>query len=377
MLTLVVSNDFLPRVGGIEQYTTNIATRLDGVAAVVPPHPDASRFDAGLPFNVHRSLRRTRVPGGGAFHAIQQAARHESANVLLLTSPWPHTSVAPRLGLPWAACTHGAEFVLPSRLPALATLFRRALSRADCLFTVSRYTGTCLRHLVGDAGPPIRYLRTGVPLDTFHPQVSGTVVRERHGIGDRPLVVCIGRLVARKGQDVLIRALPSIQRRVPEACILVVGEGPYGPTLRRLARGLEGTVMFAGAVPWSDLPLYHAAADVFACPNRSRHFGLEQEGFGVVFLEAQASGRPVVAGRSGGAPEALVEGETGVVVDGTSVREVGAAVGDLLAQPELARGMGSAGRSFVERDFDWAGIVARLHGDLERLARRAPVESEL
>ncbi len=210
---------------------------------------------------------------------------------------------------------------------------------------------------------PVSVLYPGADLEVFRPDLPTADLRERHGVGDRPLVVCVSRLVARKGQDVLIRAMPRIRRRVPEAVLLIVGGGPYLPTLERLAaEAPAGSVLFSGQVSEEDLPRYYAAGDVFAMPCRSRLGGLEVEGWGNVFIEAAACGRPVVVGDSGGAREALVDGETGVLVDGTDVDRVADAVADLLADPSRAAAMGAAGRARVERDHAWPRIAARLAG---------------
>ena len=216
---------------------------------------------------------------------------------------------------------------------------------------------------------PVSVLYPGADADRFHPDLPTGDIRARHGIGDAPLVVCVSRLVARKGQDVLIRAMPAIRRRVPDAHLLIVGDGTYRPTLEELARRApSGSVHFAGAVSEADLPRHYAAADVFAMPCRSRYAGFEIEGWGSVFIEAAACGRPVVVGDSGGAREALVDGETGTLVRGGDVEQVATAVADLLADPERARSMGKAGRARVESYFTWRRVASQLAGWLREAA---------
>jgi phosphatidyl-myo-inositol dimannoside synthase len=177
-------------------------------------------------------------------------------------------------------------------------------------------------------------------------------------------VVCVSRLVPRKGQDVLIRALPEVRRRVPGAVLLLVGGGPDAPRLHRLAaeHGVADAVVLTGSVPWEELPAHYDAGDVFAMPCRTRHGGLEVEGLGIVFLEASATGLPVVAGRSGGSPDAVLDGRTGTVVDGRRVAEVAGAVADLLADQDRARAVGAAGRQWVEREWQWDVLAHRLRG---------------
>jgi phosphatidylinositol alpha-1,6-mannosyltransferase len=187
-------------------------------------------------------------------------------------------------------------------------------------------------------------------------------MRVRYGLGDRPVVVCVSRLVPRKGQDMLIRALPAIRQRVSGAALVIVGSGPHRDDLDLLARGfgVAEHVVFTGAVPSAELPAHHAMADVFAMPCRTRGSGLDVEGFGIVYLEASATGVPVVAGNSGGAPESVVDGETGLVVDGWDVGAIAAAVGDLLADPARAAAMGKAGREWAVDNWQWRTKAARL-----------------
>jgi phosphatidylinositol alpha-1,6-mannosyltransferase len=201
----------------------------------------------------------------------------------------------------------------------------------------------------------------GADTEAFHPGLPTQETRARHGLTDRPLIVCVSRLVARKGQDTLIRALPEIRRRVPDAALLVVGSGPYRSALERLAEeGPAGSVTFTGQVSEDDLPGYYAAGDVFAMPCRSRLGGLEVEGWGNVFIEAAACGRPVVVGDSGGARESVVDGETGILVDGRRIGEVADAVSALLLDTALAQRMGEAGRERVERSFTWPRAAREL-----------------
>jgi phosphatidylinositol alpha-1,6-mannosyltransferase len=266
-------------------------------------------------------------------------------------------------------CTHGAEYWLAT-LPGTASVLRRASAGASRVLAVSRYTGRVIRTAVPE-GIPLSLLPPGVDTERFRPGVPGAEeVRRRHGIGERPLVVCVSRLVRRKGQDVLIRAMPAIRRRVPDACLLLVGGGGDAARLRaRAADAVPGTVVLADEVPGDEVPAYHAAADVFAMPCRSRLGGLEVEGFGIVYLEAAASRRPAVAGRSGGAPEAVVDGQTGLVVDGAHVGAVGEAVSALLADPGRSASMGKAGRARAEGEFAWPVLAERLAGSLREAVR--------
>ncbi|HEU4425606.1 MAG TPA: glycosyltransferase family 4 protein, partial [Pilimelia sp.] len=212
----------------------------------------------------------------------------------------------------------------------------------------------------------LEQLAPGVDVTTYHPGVDGGAIRLRHGLSGRPVVVCVSRLVPRKGQDTLIRALPLIQRRVPGAALLIVGTGPHGGALRRLAEqlGVAADVVFTGEVPWAEVPAHFAAGDVFAMPCRTRRGGLDVEGLGIVFLEASAVGLPVVAGDSGGAPDAVRDGETGYVVSGRAPADVADRIADLLLNEPLARAFGTAGRQWVEARWRWEHQAERLHAIL-------------
>lgn len=376
--TLLVSNDFLPQVGGIQQYTDNILRRLPDAAAFVAANPHAATHDREAPYPVVRSSSRYMFPTARTARELEAAVEQTGADVLLFATPWPLVSLGARLQIPTAVCTHGAELIMPARIPGSRALLARDLRRADVVYSVSRHTGDHVRGLVGRGGPPIRLLRTGVPLDRFTPDADGAAIRERHGLDGDPVVACVGRLVRRKGQDILVEAWPRVREAIPDARLLLVGDGPLRDDLAKAAAEQPaGAITLTGRVPWDELPAHHAAADVFAHPNRDRWLGLESEGFGVIFLEAQAVGRPVIAGDSGGAPEALIPGETGVLVDGTSTSEVADAVVEMLSDPARCKQMGAAGRRFVEEHFDWEVIVAGLHDDLAALASGTGVESQL
>jgi phosphatidyl-myo-inositol dimannoside synthase len=365
--TLVLTNDFPPRVGGVQRYVHDLVRHLppDRVTVLAPRWSGWRDFDAAQPFRVVRFPTTTLWPTGELAARARSLARETRSQAVLFGHALPLGLLAPglaRLGVPSVMCTHGTEYWL-ALLPGTASLLRRASGGASRVLAVSRYTGRVIRTAVPD-GVPLSLLPPGVDAERFRPDAPGAEgIRRRHRIGERPLVVCVSRLVRRKGQDVLIRAMPSIRRRVPDACLLVVGGGPDAARVRGLAAdAAPGTVVVAGQVPDSEVPAYHAAADVFAMPCRSRLGGLEVEGFGIVYLEAAASARPSVAGRSGGAPEAVVDGDTGLVVDGGHVGVVAEAVSALLADPGRAAAMGKAGRARVEREFAWPVLAERLAG---------------
>lgn len=367
--TLVVTNDLMPQVGGIQQFNHQVLSRLPDAAVLAPPHPRAPEHDDTAGYPVIRGPHRYLFPVPAVEGALRDAVATTGATVLLFATPWPLVSLGRRLGLPTAVVSHGNELVTPARIPGSRQLLARDLRRADLLYAVSDHTAGHLRSLVGRSGPPVRLLRNGVDVHAFSPDVDGSVIRERHALGDGPVVVCVGRLVRRKGQDTLVAAWRRVLETVPDARLLIVGDGPLREELADAAFRLPvGAVTLTGRVPWDELPAHHAAGDVFAHPNRTRLAGMDAEGFGVIFLEAQAVGRPVVAGDSGGSPEALLPGETGLLVDGADTNAVADAVVSLLRDPGRARAMGRRGRAFVEEHHDWDRIVADLHEELGRLA---------
>jgi phosphatidylinositol alpha-1,6-mannosyltransferase len=260
--------------------------------------------------------------------------------------------------------THGHEAGWAS-LPVARDLLRRIGDSVDALTYLGGYTRSRIAPALSPAAVArMARLAPGVDEQVFRPGAGGDEIRARHGLADRPVVVCVSRLVPRKGQDALIHAWPRVLRTAPDAALLLVGDGPYRDALRRLAvsLGVDGSVVFTGGVPWEELPAHYDAGDVFAMPCRTRRRGLDVEGLGIVYLEASAAGLPVVAGDSGGAPDAVLDGETGVVVPGRSVARVAAALTALLTDPERARRMGAQGRAWVEREWSWKIQAARLDG---------------
>jgi phosphatidyl-myo-inositol dimannoside synthase len=279
-------------------------------------------------------------------------------------------SVERRLGVPYASFTHGVE-VWAGQVPGTRALLGSIARNAALMMAVSRWTSDQLRAVVGE-GPRIELLPPGIDPTHFHPDVSDRAVRRLHRLDGHPVVCCVARLTLRKGQDKIIRALPWLAREFPDIRFLVVGSGPDRERLEGLAqrKRVADRVIFAGEVPHQVLPQYFRAGDVFAMPCRTRKLGLEVEGFGLAFLEASAVGRPAVAGDSGGAPEAVIHDETGLVVDGGEVDEVAEAIGDLLGSPEKAAKLGAAGSDRVHRDFTWEALSDRLRGLLAEALQR-------
>jgi phosphatidyl-myo-inositol dimannoside synthase len=371
--TLLVTNDYAPRVGGIQRTLEALVRCLppDRVAVLCPNAEGGDAFDQAAPYAVYRQPERFLWPVPDVRRRLHDAVRSFEAEVVLFGAVYPLALLGPSLaetGTPYLAAAHGFEYWL-SIAPGTHALVRRATSRAARVPVMcSAFIARVVRTAVPDA-VPVSVMYPGADLEAFRPDLSYEDLTELHGVADRPLIVCVSRLVARKGQDVLIRTMPRIRRDVPDASLLIVGDGPDRDRLERLAADLpDGSVAFAGQVSEGDLPRYYRAGNVFAMPCRSRLGGLEVEGWGNVFLEAAACARPVVVGDSGGARESLVPGETGLLVNGSDVAEVAGAVGSLLADPERADAMGRAGRERVERAFGWSRAAEQLAGWLREAA---------
>src|SRR6201991_242075 len=367
---LLVTNDFPPRRGGIQSYLQNLVDHLVAagthtLSVYAPKWKGAEQFDREAPYEVERHPTTLMLPVPTVSGRMRKLIERHNADTVWFRAAAPLALMAPLARDAGAdrviASTHGHE-VGWSMLPVARSALRRIGDGTDVVTYVSRYTRGRFASAFGPRAA-LEYLPPGVDVDRFAPDAAARIeMRSRYRLGERPVIVCLSRLVPRKGQDMLIRALPAIRERVDGAALVIVGGGPYLEALQRLARDADVTehVVFTGGVPGGELPAHHAMADVFAMPCRTRGAGLDVEGFGIVFLEASSSGVPVVAGRSGGAPEAVRDGETGVVVDGWDVGAIAASVSDLLADPDRAARMGKAGRRWVVDNWQWRTQAEKL-----------------
>ncbi|MET8799693.1 glycosyltransferase family 4 protein [Nocardia sp. NPDC004568] len=367
--TLLVTNDFPPRPGGIQSYLQALAGQLppDDLVVYAPRWRGDShtRFDAKQPFQVVRHPTTLMLPTPAVLRRARKVLRAEGCESVWFGAAAPLALLAAPLRRAGAhrilASTHGHE-VGWSMLPAARQALRVIGDHTDVVTYVSKYTR---RRFAAAFGPDaaLEYLPPGVDTETFRPDPAARAeLRERYGLGNRPTVLCLSRLVPRKGQDVLLVAMHRIKERIPGAVLVIAGSGPYEDRLRGFADalGLTDDVVFTGRVPAAELAAHHTLADVFAMPARTRGAGLDVEGLGIVYLEASATGVPVVAGTSGGAPETVLDGRTGRVVDGRRADHVADAIADILADRDAAAEMGAAGRAFVERRWRWDALGARL-----------------
>jgi phosphatidyl-myo-inositol dimannoside synthase len=365
--TLVVTNDFPTRAGGIESFVYALCERFppDEVVVYTASMPGDAAFDADLPFPVLRDPTSMLLPTPSVARRVVAAFEEYGCDRVLFGAAAPLGLLAARLRDAGAkrivALTHGHE-AWWARLPGTRQVLRRIGDTCDVLTYVSGWCREAIAPALSPAAAArMERLAPGVDVDTFHPGCGGAEVRSKLGISpDTPVVVCVGRMTPRKGQDTLVRAWPRVLAQVPEARLLLVGKGSYQQKVEKLAErlGVADSVIITGGVPFGAMPAYIDAGDVFAMPSRDRRFGLEVEALGIVSLEAAACGLAALAGNSGGAPDTVVNGETGFVVDPRDPSDIAARVVSLLADPDRAIAMGKAGRERVSREWSWdAGSV--------------------
>jgi phosphatidylinositol alpha-1,6-mannosyltransferase len=369
---LVVTNDFPPRPGGIQTFVHELVRRLDPADVVVYTSrwKGWEAFDREQPFEVVREDTSVLLPTPGVRRRAADLVRSRGCDAVLFGAAAPLGLLGPSLRTAGAsrivALTHGHEAGW-AQLPGPRQVLRRIGDGVDVVTYLGEYTRRRIASALSPAAAArMVQLTPGVDAEIFRPDAGGDSVRLQYGLGERPVVVCVSRLMARKGQDTLINSFPALKRRVPDAALLLVGGGPYRKRLEELA--LESTwredIVFTGSVPWPELPAHYAAGDVFAMPCRTRRHGLDVEGLGIVYLEASATGLPVIAGSSGGAPDAVLPGETGWVVpaDFRASAELVERLAELLGDAAQGLAMGQRGRAWVRAEWSWERQVERLRG---------------
>jgi len=371
---LFVTNDFGPRAGGIETFIIGLIQRRPFGQTIVYTsfQENSERYDAEWLTNygvrVFRDRSKILLPTPRvAFHlhnivkseGITTAAFGAAAPLGLLSASIKRAGVRRTVAL-----THGHEVWWAKVFP-FNLLLRRIGSTVDVLTYLGEFTRNAISHgLTVQAQQSMVKIAPGIDVDHFLPN-DASALRKSLGLTEKKVIVSVGRLVHRKGQDRLIEAMPEILKTVSNAHLLLVGEGPHRDHLQKLIQEhrLEGSVTLIGRIDYKDLPLYICLGDIFAMPSRSRLMGLEVEGLGIVYLEASACGLPVLAGNSGGAPDAVVQNETGLVVDGTNNKEIADAAIELLTKVDLSTKMGAAGRQWIVENWRWE-IWSRSFEDL-------------
>lgn len=356
MRLLVVTNDFPPTVGGIENYIYSLVRRWppEDVFVVTRAVPGSEAFDAAQQFEIQRHETETLMPAPDLLRSLKGLVKQRSIDAVHFPSSLPLGLMGRSLGRPYALSVHGGEFRLASRLPVARTLLKRVCAGANLILPESSFAARLVTELMGESAV-LSTVTCGVDAERYGKEVAPAVEVGAQG----PVIVCVTRLVPRKGPRTLIRCLPQVHRAHPHTHLLIVGGGPDLKALKKLAEHyrVAGSVTFAGPQPWDRIPSYYSAGDIFALPTRSRFLGTETEGLPLVFVEAAATSLPLIGGDAGGVSDAVREGKTGFLVDGSIPRRSAEAIIRLLDDPELLSCMGAAARRMVEEEFTWDAIA--------------------
>lgn len=355
---LLVTNDFPPKVGGIQAYLWELWRRLPAAAVTVlaTPYRGAAAFDAEQPFRVERWREPVLVPHPGVVRAVHRLAREVDADLVVLDPALPLGAIGPSLERPYAVVLHGAEVTVPGRLPVSRAVLARTLRGAELVIAAGGYPAAEGERAAGRSLPTV-VVPPGVDVERIRPLDTAERVAIRRELGlpvDAPLIHAGSRLVPRKGIDVVLRAADRLRGDHPDLRVVVSGAGRDRRRLELIAAAGSVPVHFVGRLPDAQLAALYGSAEVFSMLCRTRWGGLEQEGFGIVFLEAAAAGTPQVAGASGGAHEAVVDGDTGLVVDDPrSVGDAANALDRVLSDEPLRDAMRTAARVHAEaHDYD-------------------------
>ncbi|MCB0997418.1 MAG: glycosyltransferase family 4 protein [Acidimicrobiales bacterium] len=371
MRHLLVTNDFPPKVGGIQNYLWELWRRLPPDEAVVLTrrHPGWRAFDAAQPLDIRRPPQPFLVCEPVLLRQIRRTVAEVGADLVLFDPAVPVGALGPGLGHPYGVILHGAEVTVPGRLPVSRSVLGRVLRNAELVVTAGEYS-TREAERAAQRPLPTVPVPPGVDADRFHPigAHDRREVRQRYGVdADAELVVSVSRLVPRKGMDTLVRAAALLRAARPRLQVLIAGTGRDSARLERLIARTNAPVRLVGRVDDAELPGFYAMADLFVMLCRTRWAGLEQEGFGIVFLEAAACGVPQLAGRSGGAGEAVLDGRTGVVIDPPDDHRLAARrLAELLDDDDRRLAMGRAARRRAVDEYSYDLLAARLDGVLHQ-----------
>ena len=367
---LLVTNDFPPKVGGIQSYLWELWRRLpaDDIAVHTTPNVGAPAFDADQAFVVTRSREPVLLPTPTVVRRVRNLAERQEAELVVWDPALPVGHAARRVGRPYAVVLHGSEVTVPGRLPVARSILARVLRGASLVICAGNYPAAEAERAAGCTLPTL-VVPPGVDTGRFRPldEAERASVRRELGLPvEAPLVVSVSRLVPRKGMDTLIRSAARLGRTEPDLVVAIAGSGRDRRRLEGLVASTGAPVRLLGRVPEELLPGLYGAGDVFAMLCRSRWGGLEQEGFGMVFLEAAAAGVPQVAGESGGAAEAVAHEKTGLVMGRPdAVEQVAHTLGDLLGDGERRAEMGREARRRAEAEFSYDALARRLRAGID------------
>ena len=367
---LLVTNDFPPKVGGIQSYLWELWRRLpaEDIAVHTTPHAGAPVFDADQAFVVTRSREPVLLPTPTVVRRVRNLAERQGAELVVWDPALPVGHAGRRVGRPYAVVLHGSEVTVPGRLPVARSMLARVLRGASLVICAGNYPAGEAERAAGCTLPTV-VVPPGVDTDRFRPldEAERASVRRELGLPvDAPLVVSVSRLVPRKGMDTLIRAAARLGRTEPDLVVAIAGSGRDRRRLEGLVASTGAPVRLLGRVPEELLPGLYGAGDVFAMLCRSRWGGLEQEGFGIVFLEAAAAGVPQVAGESGGAAEAVAHERTGLVMGRPdAVERVVRTLSDLLGDEKRRAEMGREARRRAEAEFSYDVLARRLRAGID------------
>lgn len=360
---LLITNDLGPHAGGIETFLLGLIGELDGSDIVIYTSSQAGseQFDEALHKKtgaiVIRDKSKILLPTRRVINEAIKIGRKFNSEIAWFGAAAPLGIMASKLKLNGfkrtVAISHGHE-VWWAKVPLFRFAMRKIGNGCDVITYLGDFTREAIKGAIGSS-PELVHIAPGISLEQFKPGPKPSDLLSKYNINEEPIIICVGRLVRRKGQDNLIKALPIIKREIPKAKLILVGEGKLRKKLEKLAikNKVYESVIFTGRVSYSDLPRYFLLGDVFAMPSRSRNFGLEVEGLGIVYLEASASGLPVVAGDSGGAPDAVIVGETGYLSDSQNPKDIAKHIIYLLKDLDHAKTLGRNGRAWAEDNWSW------------------------
>jgi phosphatidylinositol alpha-1,6-mannosyltransferase len=373
---LLVTNDLGPRSGGIETFILGLIEGLPKNSLVIYTSSQNGQapFDAQLleKFGaiVIRDRAKILLPTPRITRKAVRILKQYKIQNVWFGAAAPLGFMASQLRNGGAtnivALSHGHE-VWWAKIPVLKQILQKIIKDIDKLGYLGEFTKNEISKATTEVNKLVQ-IAPGIDTNHFQPKKPNPNLVSKYQLEGRRVIVCVARLVHRKGQDQLIKALPAVLKKHPDAILLIVGQGPIEQMLRNSARQLAVThkVIFTGRVPHADLADYISLGEVFAMPVRSRFYGFEVEGLGISYLEASACGLPVVVGKSGGAVDAVIDQVTGLLVDGKNVNEITDAICRLLADPAKAQAMGQAGRGWVISDWQLSSWSAKFNDLLIR-----------